>query len=386
MTGIVFSVQKRSRKSRARLGVLETPHGTVITPSLVPVATRGVVKTLTSSEAAAAGAQILIANAFHLHLRPGEDVVRRAGGLHQFMGWDRPLMTDSGGFQVFSLGWGFDTEGGKFFKSSQKGNHTAIEPGAQPRFVRIEENGVFFRSPIDGKELFLGPRESIGIQEQLGADIMFAFDECTSPRASYAYAKRAMEQNHRWAVQSLDARKGKSALFGIVHGSRFRRLRTASARFLNGLEFDGFGIGGDLGDLRGGKRTMLQILDWTIPLLDERKPRHLLGVGYLEDIEEIVKRGIDTFDCTVPTLYARRGIAFTSSGKLDLRRSKYLRATKPLDSSCKCLTCTTTTRMYLAHLFRAGEITGMRLLTIHNLTFFHAVVARVRRKIARGLL
>lgn len=381
---IEFKILKKSKNSQARLGVLKTPNGEVETPTLVPVATQGVVKTLDRSEAERAGCQLLISNTFHLHLRPGEDVVSRAGGLHSFMNWSRPLMTDSGGFQVFSLGFGHDLGVGKilkFFPEDQK--KSKIDIGAQPKSVKITDDGVHFRSPIDGKALFLGPAESMQIQAALGADIIFAFDECTPPLATKAYAARSLERTHRWAKICIDSKKSKQALFGIVQGSRFRDLRVQSAQFIGSLEFDGFGIGGDLGTT---KSTMDNILEWTIPYLDEAKPRHLLGIGYLEDIERIVKNGIDTFDCTVPTHYGRRGIAFTSEGKLNLRQSKFLRDQKPLDKHCECFVCNEYQRSYITHLIRARELTALKLLTFHNLFFFNQFVAGIREKIKGGKL
>lgn len=381
---IKFQILKQSKKSRARLGILKTPHGEVETPSLVPVATRAAVKTLTSNEAIEAGSQLLITNTFHLHLKPGEKIVKSAGGLHEFMQWPRPLMTDSGGYQVFSLGFGRDHTLGKLSKHTPASKEKSIHAGARAADIRIKERGVLFKSPIDGREIFMGPKESIAIQERLGADIMFSFDECTPSTVSKAYARHALDQNHRWAVESLRARKGKQALFGIVHGSRFRDMRTESAKYINSLGFDGYGIGGDLGDVAKEKRTMINILRWTTPHLDEQKPRHLLGIGLLEDMERIVKEGIDLFDCTVPTRSARHGLAYTSKGRIDLTKAVFLRDKKPLDPKCSCRICATYKKNYIAHLMRAGEPTGARLLTIHNLHYFNAFVAEIRQKIKNG--
>ncbi|OGY65062.1 MAG: hypothetical protein A3A04_02660 [Candidatus Harrisonbacteria bacterium RIFCSPLOWO2_01_FULL_40_28] len=380
-----FKILKKSKKSRARLGVLKTSHGEVLTPSLVPVATRATVKTLSADEAKATKSQILISNTFHLHLRPGEKILKSAGGIHKFMNWDRPLMTDSGGFQVFSLGFGRDTKVGKILKIFP-GVHGEkdIKKNTQPKFLKITDDGVTFRSPIDGRELFMGPRESIKIQENIGADIIFAFDECTSPLAERAYIVESLKRTHVWAKACLKARKSKNqALFGIIQGSHFKDLREESAGFINSLPFDGFGIGGDLGS---SKEMMRDILKWTIPRLNEERPRHLLGIGYLEDMEDVIKSGIDLFDCTVPTHYGRRGIAFVSGGKLNLNQSKYLKDKNPLDKKCKCMVCETYTRSYLCHLFRAEEITGMKLLTFHNLYFFNTYVEILREKIKKGIL
>lgn len=364
------------------MGVLETPHGIVETPTLVPVATQAVVKTLTSEEAIEAKCQILIANTFHLHLKPGEEIVKNAGGLYKFMNWGKPLMTDSGGFQVFSLGFGHDLEVGKVLKyfPGEAGN-TIINEGKQPKKVKITDEGVHFSSPVDGKKLFIGPKESIKIQEALGADIIFAFDECTPPLSTREYVEKSLERTHAWAKICLSVKNNKQALFGIVQGSKYQDLRQASATFINSLGFDGFGIGGDLGE---SKTDMAKILDWTIHYLDDNKPRHLLGIGYLEDMEEIIKAGIDLFDCTVPTHYGRRGIAFTNQGKLNLNQSKFLKDKNPLDKKCSCNVCQIYRRNYITHLLRAKEITALRLLTFHNLYFFNTFVENLRQKIKDG--
>ena len=381
---IEFKILKKSKHSWARLGLLKTSNGEVETPSLAPVATRASVKTLTSEEAEAAKCRILIANTFHLHLKPGEEIVKRAGGLHNFMNWDRPLMTDSGGFQVFSLGFGRDLKVGKILKNFPgNNNQELVGVGAQPKFLKITDEGVYFRSPIDGRKLFLGPKESIKIQEKLGADIIFAFDECTPPLASPHYIKEAIKRTHDWAKICVKVKKGKQALFGITQGSKYKDLREESARYINSLGFDGFGIGGDLGE---DKQTTKKILEWTMPLLDQSKPRHLLGIGHLEDMEPIIKQGIDTFDCTMPTQYARRGIAFTSAGRINLRQPKFLKDKNPVDKKCACGTCANYRRDYISHLFRAGEITALRLLTFHNLFYFNTFVENIRKKIKKGEL
>jgi queuine tRNA-ribosyltransferase len=396
---IEFTILKKSRRSRARLGVLKTPHGEVLTPSLVPVATNATIKALRSDEVLATGTQILISNTYHLHISSGgkgEKIIKSAGGLNKFMNWPQPTMTDSGGFQVFSLGFGRDLGVGKFIDRDKI--ERAIEKGHQPNAVKIDNDGVRFRSPTTGEELFLGPRESIAIQEAIGADIIFAFDECTPPRVTREYMRGALDRTHRWAKQCIEARHSKQALYGIVQGSIFKDMRQTSARFINKLGADGgfagFGIGGDLGDtLANGagasgaaKVGTRQVLDWTLPLLDPRKPRHLLGIGKLEDIETIVKAGVDTFDCTVPTHYARRGIAFVSDGRLDFTKAALLRDKNPIDPKCDCLVCANYRRNYIAHLIRAGEITGGALLTFHNLYFFNAYIERVREKIRKGIL
>lgn len=375
---IGFKIEYKSKKSNARIGVLKTPHGEIETPAFVGVATQAVVKTLTSEAVKRAKSQILISNTFHLHLKPGENILKKAGGIHKFMNWDRPLMTDSGGFQVFSLGFGRDHGVGKILKEK---SNLKIKSGKKPKNVKITDDGVFFRSPKDGQKLFIGPKESIQIQEAIGADIMFAFDECTSPIADYFYTKKSLEKTHKWAQICLDSKKTNQALYGIVQGGKFDELRTESAKFIGSLPFDGFGIGGEFGD---EKRTMTDMLDTTLPHLPESKPRHLLGIGHLEDILPVMTNAIDTFDCIVPTHYARHGIAFTSKGRLDMRKSVFLTDQKRLDDKCECSTCLNYTRSYITHLFRAEEITALGLLTFHNLHFFNTYVENLRKKIKEG--
>jgi queuine tRNA-ribosyltransferase/7-cyano-7-deazaguanine tRNA-ribosyltransferase len=393
---IEFKVLKQSKKSRARLGVLKTPHGEVHTPALVPVATLAAVKALRSDEIAATKTQLLISNTYHLHLQPGEKVVKAAGGINKFMNWPRPTMTDSGGFQVFSLGFGRDLGVGKVRKTAKPeilpGGKTyyptkiehAVEHGAQPNAVTITDEGAHFRSPLNGEELFLSPKISIGIQEKLGADIIFAFDECTPPGVSYDYMKTSLERTHRWAKQCVALKKSDQALYGIVQGSYFEDLRKESARYIAALEgFAGYGIGGDIGEFKIGPSM---VLDWVIPLLDSRKPRHLLGIGDIDDMEQIIKGGADTFDCTIPTHYARRGVAFTARGKINFNKATLLRDRAPIDRTCACLVCAQYSRSYIAHLVRANEITGGALLTFHNLYFFNAYVEKLREKIKIGEL
>ncbi len=389
-----YGVLKKSKKSRARLGVLKTEHGEVQTPCLVPVATQAVIKTLDSKEVEETKSQILIANTFHLHLKPdpariafrsereagGEGIIKKSGGLHKFMNWKKPLMTDSGGFQVFSLGFGKDFRTGKISGKNSK-NEKTINKSRQPKSVKITQEGVFFRSPIDGKELFLGPEKSIEIQEKLGADIIFTFDECPPPNASYKYLKESLAKTHKWAKICQNAKKTKQTLYGIVQGGKFFDLRKESAKYINSLDFDGFGIGGEFGS---DKKEMNKMILDTLSVLQEEKPRHLLGIGKLEDIENIIKAGVDTFDCTVPTHYARRGIGFTSEGVLDLEKTKFLKNMSKLDKKCDCVVCQSYKKNYICHLLRAKEITALKLLTFHNLYFFNTFVENIRKKIGEG--
>ncbi|MBI3631360.1 MAG: tRNA guanosine(34) transglycosylase Tgt [Candidatus Staskawiczbacteria bacterium] len=375
---INFKILKKSKNSRARLGFLETSHGVVETPCLVPVATQAVVKTLTSEEVAETNSQILISNTFHLHLKPGEKFLEKAGGIHKFMNWKKPIMTDSGGFQVFSLGFGRDFGVGKIIKPSLNNKETIIKEGTQPQKIKITQDGVYFQSPIDGAKLFLGPKESIKIQEKIGADIIFAFDECTPPLADYEYTKKSLLKTHNWAKKCLDAKRTNQALFGIVQGGKYKDLRRESAEFISALPFDGFGIGGEFGS---DKNKMSEMISWVVDKLPDEKPRHLLGIGHLEDIEMVMRSGVDLFDCTIPTHYARRGIAFTSESKLNLKQVKFLKKREPLDKKCDCKVCLVYKKDYISHLLRAGELTVFSLLTFHNLYYFNNFVGKIRQKI-----
>jgi queuine tRNA-ribosyltransferase/7-cyano-7-deazaguanine tRNA-ribosyltransferase len=377
---IEFKIEYKSKKSNARIGILKTPHGEFETPSYVGVATQAVVKTLTSDEVEKTNTQILIANTFHLHLKPGEKFLKKAGGIHKFMNWDHPLMTDSGGFQVFSLGFGIDHGVGKILKTT---SDLVISEGQQPQNIKITDDGVFFVSPVDGKKLFIGPKESIKIQEQIGADIIFAFDECTSPFANYEYTKKSLLKTHAWAKICLKVKKSKQAMYGIAQGGKFEDLRAESAKFIGSLPFDGFGIGGEFGD---DKHTMQKMLSLTNSFLPENKPRHLLGIGHPEDLEPIISEGVETFDCIVPTHYARHGVAFTPKGKLTMKRQTFLDDNNPLDKTCICLACTSYSKAYICHLLRSNEITGLKLLTIHNLTYFNKLVEEIKDNIKAGKL
>lgn len=379
---ISFKILKKSRRSRARLGILKTAQGEVETPTLVAVGTQAVVKTLTSEEIKDTKTQIIISNTFHLHLKPGENYVKESGGIHKFANLNLPVMTDSGGFQVFSLGFGKDLGVGKTLKPDRE-NDEVVKVGSKPSEIRITEFGVYFRSPLDGSKLFIGPRESIKIQESLGGDIMFAFDECTPPLSTHEYAKKALLRTHKWEKICFESRKTSQSLFGIIQGSKFKDLREESARFINSLDFDGFGIGGDLGESKKGSKD---ILSWTIPNLAENKPRHLLGIGHLDDMAGIIEGGVDLFDCTTPTQYARRGVAFVGEGELDLKKQSFLKEKEPLEPKCDCFVCQNYKRNYISHLIRAREITGLKLLTFHNLYFFNTFVESLRSRIKQGKL
>ena len=383
MGSIGFAVEKEYSSGRARTGRLTTPHGEVETPAFVAVGTKGTVKSLTPSDIRGSGIGIVFANTFHLYLEPGDEIVRDAGGLHTFMNWDGPLMTDSGGFQIFSLGAGYEGKVSKLAGEEESGLVAHSPHGA---FVRVDDDGVTFRSPVDGSEHRLSPERSIEIQRNLGADIVIAFDECTSPLAPREYQEEALARTNRWATRSLDAfeRLGASkrqGLFGVIQGGRFSDLREESAKYIASLPFSGFGIGGsfskdDLGD------TLLAVTSH----LPRDLPRHLLGIGEPEDILRAVRTGVDLFDCVSPTRIARTGTLYTAEGKMNIGNARYRNDFFPVDEFCTCELCRNYTRAYLAHLFRAGEILGIRLATAHNLTFITSLFKRIRDSIAGGTL
>lgn len=372
----MFKIIKKHSKSKARLGIIQTPHGKIQTPAFLPVATQATVKSLTPEDIKKIGFEAILANTYHLYLQPGHKTIKKLGGLHKFMNWSGPLITDSGGFQVFSFGFALEHKIGKILKQRPLKNE--IPKQQKSKLVKIDNDGVNFTSHLDGSFHRFTPETSIRIQEDLGADIIFVFDECTSPLASYQYTKKAMERTHRWAERCLKDKKSafskkKQALFGIVQGGPYRDLREASAQFIGNLPFDGFGIGGSF-----GKNEMKDTLDWVMPFLSENKPRHLLGIGYLEDIKEAVKRGIDLFDCVYPTRLARHGVFLTNQGELDIFKSIHRQDKKPIMKNCGCYTCQNFSRAYLHHLFKAKEMLGPRLATYHNLWFIKRFMEKIR--------
>lgn len=340
-------------QSGARLGVLHTPHGDIQTPIYMPVGTAAVVKAMTSREMEEIGTQILLSNTYHLHLRPGEDLVAEAGGLHRFMDWHKPILTDSGGFQVFSLA-GIRT---------------------------IAEEGVTFQSHLDGSRQFIGPETSMDIQQKLGADIAMAFDVCSPYPCDHETARVNMERTHRWAQRCKDYHtREDQALFGIVQGAFYKDLRIESAKTLSDMDFIGYGIGGlSVGE---PKPIMYEMLEEMMPYMPAHKPRYLMGVGTPDCLIEGVLRGIDMFDCVLATRIARNGTALTSAGRLVVRNAQYARDFGPIDPECDCYACTHFSRAYVRHLIKAGEITGGRLLSIHNLRFLIRLMERVREAIA----
>jgi tRNA-guanine transglycosylase len=362
--------------------VLHTPHGPIETPFFCVVGTAGSVKGVTPGELRGVGAGVLLANTYHLFLRPGAETVRDLGGLHRFMGWDGPIVTDSGGFQVFSLGFGIEHGVGKqigMFPDERPG--TGRKPrGQAARLVRVDEDGATFTSHIDGSRQRLTPEVSIAVQEALGADIVLAFDEPTSPLHEAAYTRQAMDRTHRWAQRCIDARsRSDQALFGIVQGGAFEELRTTSARLIGGLPFDGVAIGGSLGK---SKADMHSVLDWSIPHLPISWPRHLLGIGEPEDLFTCVARGIDQFDCVSPTRLGRHGQLYTPTGKLLITRPDLKDDASPTQEDCGCYTCATGfSRGYLRHLFIANELLGYTLASLHNLYFVLNLMAQIRRAV-----
>ncbi|MDY2918800.1 MAG: tRNA guanosine(34) transglycosylase Tgt [Anaerococcus sp.] len=353
--GLKYELIKKDKYSNARVGVIHTSHGDIPTPIFMPVGTLGTVKTMTPEELDKLGAKIILANTYHLYLRPGMDIMRKADGLHKFMNWDKPILTDSGGFQVFSL--------------------------AENR--SISEDGVLFRSHIDGSKHFFTPEKAISIQNDIGSDIMMSFDECVDANADYDYVKDSMERTVRWAKRGYDYHKEHSkphqSLFGIVQGGMFKDLREISVKKTTAIDFDGFSIGGlSVGET---KEKMIEILNFTTPLLPEDKPRYNMGVGTPDYLFESFEAGIDMADCVLPTRIARNGTALTSKGKLVVRNAAYKEDFRPVDEECDCYTCRNYSRSYIRHLLNANEILGARLLTYHNLYFLLKMCENIREAI-----
>ncbi len=409
---LTFDIHSRDPNSRARAGILHTAHGDIETPAFMAVATQASVKALSPQDLETLGLQLLIANTYHLALRPGAEKIAALGGLHAFMNWNRALMTDSGGFQVFSLGAAIrdgvgkiadifpDEEGERGREGTREKNLTlSSTPPLTPSpkgtpLCKIDDDGVTFRSHLDGALMRLDPERSIQIQHQLGADFILAFDECTSPLDSPEYTRTALARTHRWAERCLEQHTKtrrdatRQSLFGIVQGGAYRELRAESARFIGNLPFEGLAIGGSLGK---SKKEMHAILDWTIPLLPDAKPRHLLGIGELQDIVEGVARGIDLFDCAAPTRWARNGalivsreIAENPEQRIVISNARFALDQSPIDPQCDCYACQHFTRAYLHHLHRAKELLYYRLASIHNLRMMARFMRDVRAAIRKG--
>ncbi len=375
-----FKISSKDNKSRARRGTLKTPSGKIDTPCFVPVATKGALKGPAFKKVASFGAQIFMVNTFHFFCNDRYKEVSRAGGLHSFMSEGYPLMTDSGGFQVFSLGSGWEYGVGKLASGGNTGKKK------KNNMVSIDDDGVSFFSPYNGNLLRMNPEISIKVQEKLGADIIFAFDECTSPLDSYEYTKESLYRTNKWAIRCINSFKGKNqAMLGIIQGGPYKDLRKESAKFIGSLPFFGFGIGGSFGGSFGdSKPSMHSVLDEVIPLLPELKPRHLLGIGEPDDILESVERGIDLFDCVIPTRWARHGAAITSKGRVNLRAAKFLKKKSPIDKDCGCPVCQSYSLSYIHHLLREKEIYGMILLAEHNLFWIQNLMKEIRISIKEG--
>jgi queuine tRNA-ribosyltransferase len=383
-----FKILKKSKQSKARLGLIQTPHGVIHTPAFYPVATRATVKCLSPEEIKEIGFEAVLSNTYHLYLRPGHQVIEKMGGLHKFMNWSGPIATDSGGFQVFSLGYGLEHGVGKlsgFFP----GNSNKPDKPVRTKLFKVNQKGVEFVSHLDGSKHYLTPQKSIQIQEALGADIIFTFDECTSPLSGYNYTKESMERTHNWAEicleehskkrpSSLKLRRPEQALFGIIQGGQWKDLRLESTRFISQLPFEGLAIGGSLGKT---KKDMYQILDWVIPEMPEQKPRHLLGIGHPDDLVKSVAKGVDLFDCVYPTRLARHGIFLTPKKELNILNACYQKDKRPIMKNCSCSVCQNFSRAYLHHLFRTKEILGLRLATFHNLRFMNQLMGKIRQGI-----
>jgi queuine tRNA-ribosyltransferase len=406
----MFKIENKIKNSLGRVGVLTTPHGNVLTPAFVAVGTKATVKSLTPEQVKETGSQIILSNTYHLYLEPGTGVIKNAKGLHDYMNWQGPMMTDSGGFQAFSLGVAYGNKLSKFIgaKSPEKEEIDEAYDEEREKKAKITEDGVEFRSVIDGSKHFFTPEKSMQIQNDLGADIVFAFDECTSPHAPKEYLKEAMERTHRWAERcfvefrkhSLEQPEYFSAeksphsrasraprvalekfsypqqLFGIVQGGRYEDLRKESAKTIGGMDFEGFGIGGSF-----VKEDMATAVKWVNEILPEEKPRHLLGVGEPVDLILGVENGCDTFDCVAPTRMARNGTLYTKEGKINILNSKYRNLLKPVEEDCRCYTCRNYSAAYLSHLFRSKEMLAASLATIHNLYFLNNLMSEIRQSI-----
>ena len=350
---IKYQLKKKSSECNARLGEITTPHGTFETPVFMAVGTQGTVKTLVKEDLHEIGSQIILGNTYHLWNQPGHKIVEEAGGLHKFMNWDRPILTDSGGYQVFSLA----------------------------KLRDIHEEGVYFKHHKSGKKLFLSPEIALEIQNSLGSDIMMSFDECPPYPCTYEYMKKSVDRTLRWAQRSLDANKNKDTqgLFGIVQGGEFDDLRTYCAQELVKMPFDGYSIGGT--SVGEPKEIQNKALDVVCPILPEDKPRYLMGVGSPGAILDAIERGVDMFDCVLPTRIARHGTAMTSHGRVIIKNKEYERDFTPLDDNCDCYCCKNYTKAYLRHLFKANEMLGHRLMSIHNISFLVNLTTKAREAI-----
>lgn len=393
MKPFIFTITNKLDGTLGRTGLLHTPHGDIATPAFVTVGTKATVKSLTPEAVASSRAQVVLANTYHLYLQPGEEIVAKAGGLGKFMNWSGPTMTDSGGFQVFSLGAAYGKEISKVVKITDPSMMIPerFDDAAAPSLAKIGNDGVSFKSHLDGSMHYITPEKSIQIQHALGADMIFAFDECTSPAEDLRYQEEALGRTHRWAKRCLEehlklnaTQPNYQALFGIVQGGREERLRKESAKVISemlvdGEGFDGFGIGGSF-----AKEDMGTAVKWVNEVLPEEKPRHLLGIGEPEDLFMGVENGIDLFDCVAPTRQGRNGTIYTSTGKVSILNTKFRDDFTPIEEGCECYTCKNYTRAYVAHLFHGKEMLAGTLASTHNLYFLCNLVDRMREAIANG--
>lgn len=379
-----YNIVKEIKGKRGRAGQIETKHGIINTPAFVVVGTKATVKSLTPEQVNELGAEAVLANTYHLYLEPGDTLIKQSGGLNKFMNINKPSFTDSGGFQAFSLGAAFNNKASKIadrveIEEIQK-NDNENKDLEKNKFAKVTEDGVIFKSIIDGSEHIFTPERSIEIQHNIGADIIFAFDECTSPHASYDYQIEAMDRTHRWAKRSLEYHsknnKNDQALFGIVQGGRYQDLRKKSAEIIGQMDFDGFGIGGSF-----DKEDIYTAVGWVNDILPANKPKHLLGIGEPIDLFGGVENGIDTFDCVTPTRIARNGNLYTYDGKINILNAKFKNDFSKIDADCKCYTCNNFTKAYLSHLFRSKEMLGATLASIHNLYFIVNLVKQIRESI-----
>lgn len=399
MEGIKFTIRAKNKDSLARTGVIETPHGAIKTPSFVTVGTLASVRTLTPDEIRAAGSQVVLANTYHLYIEGRHEVIAKGGGLAKFMHWNGPTMTDSGGFQVFSMGFGEDHGIGKnvpFFPGRLAGEAGLDSPNGagnypieltrgemeRPRNLKITQEGVRFQSPREGNIIELSPEISVAIQEKIGADMFFHFDECTSPLSSYEYTRDAVGRTTRWAQRCVDAKtRDDQAMFGVIQGGIWQDLREKSTKEIAALPFDGFGLGGPVGLSRDDIKT---VVGWMTKILPEEKPRHLLGMGSPKELLDVIGEGVDLFDSVVPTREARNGTLYTRGGKMHITNMKFREDFSPPEEKCRCYTCKNFTKSYLHHLFRTGELLGKRLATIHNLFFINRLVEDAREAIRQN--
>ncbi len=391
MNKFSFTLLKQDSSTKARAGIIHTPHGNIQTPYLIPVATRAHIIAINKKDLASLSPQALLSNTYHLHMLNLDKKIKKVGGLHKFMHFNKPIITDSGGFQAFSLGLGRVHNSRKigFIPNPDNLKNKPEKQDPKNRYAIITESGVKFKSVYDNTWRFMGPKESMKIQSDLGADIIMAFDECTSPFSNKEYTKKSLVKTHRWALECLKYKNEKQALYGIIQGGEYKDLRVRAARYINSLPFEGIALGGSLGK---SKKTMHKILDWIIPCLDSR-PRHMLGIGWIEDIFECVKRGMDTFDCVEMTRVARHGQLFISplSGgskknnfKLKIGNNIYTEDNKKPDSSCKCPTCKKYTRKNLRGMFKSKNPEYNRLATIHNIYFMQTLCKIIRNSIMQG--